>query len=540
MTLRQSHRRWLATGLVTSAALLTGCESIPRNSVTEALNLTSAPATLELPPPPPKDRQWTNAEDDVIYSRVTGFGLARLPAMESYLNALLQQIRQEAGVPDWPGKVYVQADPGLNAYTRGAGNIYLSIGFLSAATTEDEVFGLLAHEFAHSYLQYAALEQTVVDSDKFSNVSAAITYVGRGIAQTGGQGKLSQSQQLQALRPARNFLLAYQLGRNTLAPAWERSQEHAADALAVRLSIRMGYSVPDGLVAMLERLHASEQEEDRRKAELRDRVRKDFDATREQAQKQMGNDPKALDNFVNSFQNELLTNFSQIGGDFTGYLTSTHPSTDKRIDRVNQLHEQLMKSREWPAARTEAWLKVKNQAGVQRAFAGYRSAAEAQLALSTDSHDDARRFARASYTDETHGHALPAMMLWQSGYTDKNNTMSKAMLANMNSPQHRSWRPYLVYAQHLHQSGKKKQAQTVLDEGFSHFARAPLAWVEYIDMQLQFNDGAKAQALAQQCAEKFPSFGPACQRAATPNKAEKVAPGKVKVDLGWMDRLLQR
>lgn len=527
----------LATGLVVASALLAGCESIPRNPVTEALNITSAPATLDLPPAPPADRQWADAQDDVLNSSATGYGLARMPVMERYLNGLLEKIRQEAGVPGWPGQVYVRADNGLNAYTQGAGNIYVTIGFLERIATEDELVGLLAHEFAHNYLQYATLAQTVVDSDQLSNVSAALTYVGHGIAQSGLK---TQAQQDHALRPALSLLLAYQLGRNMLAPAWERSQEHAADAMAVRLSIRMGYSVPDGLVAMLERLDAAEKEDDRRKTEVREKMRKDLEATREQAQKQFASDPKARNAFVNSFPQELLTHFSQAGDDLTLYLTSTHPATDDRIDRVNKLHEQLMQNREWPAARDAEWKKTKNHRSVQRAFAGYKKVADAQLALSAGNQSDARRFARDSYTEETQGHALPAMVLWQSGYTDKNNTMAKAMLANMRSPQHRSWRTYMVYSQYLHQRGKTRDAKAVLDEGFGHFARAPVAWNDYIGMQVEFKDLAKAQQLAGECRQKFPTFGAACQRSATPPVAQKAAPGKASVDLGWLGRLLQR
>lgn len=516
--------------LVVAGGLLAGCESVPK--VAGVVGIQSTPKTLELPPKP-QPRSWADAQEEVLNSRATGYGLVYVPEMEKYLTGLLQKIRTEAGVPDWPGKVYVTASSSLDAYTQHSGNIYVSLTFLEQIQNEDELVGLLAHEFAHSYLAYAELQSTVMQTDKASDIASTISYVVRAAEQSGVQ---TTAKQESAMRPARNLLMAYQLGRNLLVPAWERSQEYAADDVAVQLSIRMGYSVPDGLVSMLERVDTQQQVLAKRKAEQRARMRQQFEATRTgQASAGNGKPSKGVvEGMVDSLQQELVGQLSFIGKDLSDFLRDSHPDTDKRIDRANQLHEKLMAEREWPAARSAEWNKLKSQRAVQRIFASYRSAAQAQVALEGDALADARRFARQSISAETQGHALPAMVLWQAGSTGKDQDVRVALQNNMRSAQHRAWRPYMLYAQNMLQQGNTREAKRVLDEGFAHFERAPVAWHEYIGMQMQFKDTDKAQKLAAECQKRFPAYGPGCRRAATPAKAAG------KNDLGWLTGWFER
>lgn len=515
--------------LLVAGGLLAGCESVPK--VAGVVGMQSTPKTLELPPKP-QARSWADAQEEVLNSRATGYGLVYLPEMEKYLTGLLQKIRTEAGVPDWPGKVYITASSSLDAYTQHSGNIYVSLTFLEQIQNEDELVGLLAHEFAHSYLAYAELQSTVMQTDKASDIASTISYVARAV----DQGAKTAAQQETAMRPARNLLMAYQLGRNLLVPAWERSQEYAADDMAVQLSIRMGYSVPDGLVSMLERVDTQQQTLAKRKAEQRARMRQQFAASRPaQAGGANGKASKGVvDDVVTGLQQELVGQLSFIGKDLSDFLRDTHPDTDKRIDRANQLHEKLMADREWPAARNAEWNKLKNQRAVQRIFAGYRNAALAQVALEGDALADARRFARQSISAETQGHALPAMVLWQAGSTGKDQDVRVALQNNMRSAQHRAWRPYMLYAQNMQQQGNTREAKRVLDEGFAHFERAPVAWHEYIGMQMQFKDTDKAQKLAAECQKRFPAYGPGCRRAAMPPQPAG------KNDLGWLTGWFER
>lgn len=526
-----AHRSLLtrSCAAVVMTLALVGCESMPTSKVKEVLTLQTTPKSLDLPPAPLNATEWADGDQEHLQNRAKGFGLVHMPKMEAFLNGLLQKIRQEAGVPNWPGKVYILANSGLDAYTQRSGNIYISLGYLQAAETEDELFALIAHEFSHSYLEYDALRSSLLKTDKAADIGAVLSFVGHG-----GDLKNATGSGGKAIETAVGVMLAYQLGRNVLAPAWSRSQEYAADDMAVQLSIRMGYSVEDGLVRILERQAAAEKEQDEMTQKQRDVLRKQFEQVRSQLGAQITSQEKVTGGqlaygVVHGFMGEL----SFLGEDIVGSLTSAHPDVKKRMDRVKDLNDRLMGDREWPESRSAAWMKLRKERSAQRIFDSYQNATKAQFALTTAAPDDARRFARMSRISETQGHAMPALVTWQT--SDGRNSL-KALEENMNSPKHRAWRSYVIYAEKMMERGNTREANRVLDQGFKHFSVAPTAWVEYITMQAKLKNTKKAQELAKACADRFDGYGPACTRAANAGTAGPKGP----VSFEWLEKLIVR
>ena len=523
---------WRSCAVVTLALGLSACKTMPTNSVTQALKIETGPKSLDFAAAPVNATDWANAEQEHLQNRAEGYGLVHMPGMEKFLNGLLAKVRAEAGVPQWPGQVYITADSGLDAYTQKSGNIYLSLGYLQEAESEDELLALVAHEFAHSYLEYDALRASLLKTDWVADIGTNITFTSRG-----GDLKNIGKANSRALESAAAVFAAYQLSRNLLAPAWSRSQEFAADEMAVQLSIRLGYSVPDGLVRVLERQMASEIVQEEQKLKHREVVRKAFEEARNQLGKDITSKEKLTgQQLANGIQHGLLGEFSFVGQDFTAYLTSKHPDTDKRIAHVNQVHERLMGEREWPQSRSAEWLKLKKTRSAERVFDSYRHATLASNALKSDAPDapnEARRFARQSRNAETQGHALPALVTWQVG--DEKGA-AKALQENMSSPQHRAWRSYTLYAENMLKQGKTTEARRVLDQGFKHFESVPRAWVDYIGMQTQMKNTKKAQELATECAKRFEGYKPACDRAASPDSFAPRGPAS----FAWVETLLGR
>src|SRR5690554_2684558 len=90
---------------VWAGLMLAGCQHLPDSlSSVPLLQSSAADAralAAELPPAP--ERDWPVVDHDVINIGAQGHGLVHMPAMQSYLNGLLARIKQEAGVPGWPG-----------------------------------------------------------------------------------------------------------------------------------------------------------------------------------------------------------------------------------------------------------------------------------------------------------------------------------------------------------------------------------------------------------------------------------------------------
>lgn len=504
---------WYSTAVLGLMAALSGCESmptLPSNVVTQTFNMDTPANTLELKPAPDA-RVWVDGAQEVINNRASGYGLVHLPQVQTYLDGLLQKIRTEAGVPQWPGKVYISASSDLNAYTQGSGNVYISLGLLAQMENEDELIGVLAHEFAHTYLQYAELQEAALNPQKDSEISSIVNTIGQNLQHT---GVAKNPKQEKAMRNASTLLSAYQMGRSLVGPAWSRAQEHAADDMAVQLSIRLGYSVTDGWIKALERTMAYDKQAEVIQNKQREALNQSFNNVRDAALSQVGSQNFGA-NMGNMLSQELVGNLTGAGKDLAQMFTSSHPDTAARIARISALNDKLMGSdRPRPQSRQRDWSKIKKTRAVQAMFASYLNAAQAQALLGTSPDSEVIKIARKSLVQETQGHAMPALLGWQVNRNDP--ALLRALQANMKSPQHRAWKSYVLYAEHLLAQNKKRDAQKVMDDGFQHFKASPLAWQDYIRLQAQLNNTAKANQMAAECGQKFQPYAQGCLRAAVP------------------------
>jgi len=178
---------------------------------------------------------------DVRDQRAQGYGLVQLPEMQAYLNALLAKIKQSAGVPQWPGAVYVTVTSELDAYSTGAGNIYLSLAWLESMESEDEVVALLSHEFGHVYLNAHKLGAVVTAADQAAKWAAIALALAKKTGDATGWTAVDR------------LMLSYEAGKNTFAPAWGRGEEEDADKFGATLSLQLNYSFSKGFKAFLER-----------------------------------------------------------------------------------------------------------------------------------------------------------------------------------------------------------------------------------------------------------------------------------------------
>jgi len=216
---------------------------------------------------PPAARTWPDQGQDVLNQRARGFGLVNAPELGRYLNALYARIKAQAGVPAWPGAVHVLASEKLEAYATAAGNIYVSLPWLTSAESEDELAALLSHEFGHIYLHYHQLEGAIADADMAAGT------VGVGVAIVNKTAQATGWTQLDSL------VAAYALGKGLATTMYGRSQESAADGFGLNLTLKMGYTYDHGMKAFLERVasweDSNQAREQRRQDKLLAAIRRD-------------------------------------------------------------------------------------------------------------------------------------------------------------------------------------------------------------------------------------------------------------------------
>lgn len=523
-------QRWTARRTVVAlcvaasgVGLITGCESLPVKAnalLPDSMGLGGSMKVGQLPPIPP-ERQWPDPAQDVRDQRAQGYGLVQLPQMQVYLNGLLAKVKQAAGVPQWPGAVYITAVSELDAYCTGAGNIYLSLGWLESAESEDEIVALLSHEFGHVYLNAHQLGTAVTASDQAAKWAA----VGLVLVKKAGDAT--------GWTPVDSLLLSYEAGKSTLAPAWGRKEEEWADRFGATVSLQLKYSFSRGFKTFLERQATWEaQNAKQREAEKLQLLASLKQASEERLRKQnagpKGGAQEALQDVqiaLNGGVVEASQGINNAIKDAVRSITQTHPDTEARLTSLTEQVLPLMEGKPRPAATVEPWQRALAQPQTAAVLKNYRLAMDAQAALQQQDHATARKLALAAATGPTAQHALPAMLLsLTEGYasvaeartrrSSARSTVIDPLDRNLKSEPDRAWHIYALRANRLLQAGQAVQAKAVMREGFDYFGNSPAAWPDAIRFTAQTQGWPSAKQLAQNCASRFPSHDSICMQAA--------------------------
>lgn len=515
------------------ASLLAGCQATMPKSLADLSLPSFATATLSpvAPLPPPQARTWPDQAQDVLNQRARGFGLVNAPELQSYLNGLYARIKKQAGVPGWQGGVYLLASDALQAHATGAGNIYLSLPWINAAQSEDEIVALLSHEFGHIYLHYHELEGAVADAD----VAAGWMALGVGIAK--------KTAQATGWNHVDTLVTVYTMGRGLATTVYSRSQENAADNFGLNVSAKMGYSYEHGMKAFLERLASWEEQNEARQALQEQQT---LQAVREQALKstaaQNQKPNNALSQSLLQSQGEMSAGIAAAMQQFTfdfgkvaQKIRKDHPDTVERIDSLTASVAPIPELQN----PKDPVLKPFNQARKDRRtaliLANYDDAFEV---IKTPKDSNALAKARKAASGVTATHAVPLFALY--------NAMSEqpaalrgtrpdpglVLEANFRSEPDRAWKIYQERSARLQAVRQTAAAKKVIDQGVVYFDKAEEIWPEVIRFYGETQSWDDAKKLAQNCSKNFRSMAARCnQAAASPAEVAEVArKSKVKAD----------
>jgi predicted Zn-dependent protease len=91
------------------------------------------------------------------------------PVVTEYVNRVAQNIARNSDLKV-PLTVKVIDDPTINAMSLPGGFLYVNTGLLEAATEEDELAGVMAHEIAHVAARHWAAQQTKATIAQFATI----------------------------------------------------------------------------------------------------------------------------------------------------------------------------------------------------------------------------------------------------------------------------------------------------------------------------------------------------------------------------------
>ncbi len=141
--------------------------------------------------------------------------------LESYLNQIVQRLVAQAAPRPFEYRLKVVGDASINAFTFGAGYLYVNAGLLARMENEAQVAMVLGHEIAH------AVESHVTEGMK---ADAGINLLGQ-LAGQAAAGRIDQ----QVLAKT------YEYSMNAAVNGHGRGQESQADELGIEYMANAGY-----------------------------------------------------------------------------------------------------------------------------------------------------------------------------------------------------------------------------------------------------------------------------------------------------------
>ncbi|MEI5996283.1 M48 family metalloprotease [Paraburkholderia bengalensis] len=538
-----------ALGATLLAVVLTSCAGLPApetlSSAMGGPQKAVMKAAGDIPPAP--EHTWPDINQDLNDRRADGFGLVPMPDMERYLNGLLQKIKTVTGTTDWPGSVHITAETSLKASSSPAGNIYLSIGWLQSAESEDEIFGLLAHEYGHIYLNHYAVYD-VKNAGDSSALLAGVTWsiVNRNITDHGWNG-------------LDKIAVVQTIGSTVFIPAWQRHIEEQADLFGATVSLRCNYSYIHGFKAFLERIDTYDRQ-------AKDRDKKLLEAQNEaihvQIRKQtlasvaksppppvVASDAAAplqalagINDALRQLNDALIEgqiSLKEKSFDATqaidgalvagsAAIRDTHPEGAAREDDLSKEVASLLPAKR-PAPRIKPWEAARNQPQTKLILAHYALIPQIEMLQAQRRYPEALKLAQQAASGPTLNDGMPDFYLGNLlvlARASGKPTTTQIFMRNLSSRE-RSWKLQLALA-HLMLGENRDQAQNYLQQQFAYFGEAPATWPDVIAFYRDSGDIKRSKDMANICAIKMPSYRPSCL--AMSQTPAELAEQKAKID----------
>lgn len=149
----------------------------------------------------------------------------------------------EAVIPSqysWPFQFHVIPQKEINAFALPGGQMFVNVGTITAASTEAELAGVMAHEMAHVYMQHGAKQ---AGKTQTTSLIAGIAGALFGTTTGGVLGQLAQA--------------GIEFGAQGIILKYSRADEAQADAVGAIILYKAGYN-PQALADFFQKLAAQD------------------------------------------------------------------------------------------------------------------------------------------------------------------------------------------------------------------------------------------------------------------------------------------
>jgi len=166
------------------------------------------------------------------------------PALTAYLNSICGAITVNSPRPDIYNGYHVAIldSDEINAFATSGGHILVTRGLINAASSEDMLAGVIAHEVGHIQLQHS------IKAIKSSRITQALMVT--GTSAVGAAAGMNVNQLTDVFNESVGEIV-----QTMVSNGYSQTQEYDADNKALSLMADAGYN-PQGLIDMLNQLKA--------------------------------------------------------------------------------------------------------------------------------------------------------------------------------------------------------------------------------------------------------------------------------------------
>lgn len=421
------------------------------------------------------------------------FGLDDDRGLKAYLGGLLSRITRDAGLPEGCCRVEIVETYSLDAYSKPSGTVFVTIGWLLNAGSEDELVALLAHETGHIAKNHYRSDDFVTGTTAARQLYLAGAFV----------VSIAKKTQI-SLTFDRPLQYTARVTSQIIHPSLSREQELEADRFAIDTSARLGYSMKDGTKAFLERLASLEEGTQRaaiaqaQQSELAQQLKEMFDA-----------------------------------------LARKHDTARDRLNTATAYYEQsppvvvpmAAPRAKGKSGRVDGWKTLQASKSVAALMTAYRNSSEANEAIEGHRYVEASLLLRKIDAKMLSMHLLMAMS--QCRLYEATGDLAKANACFDSALQHNfgSWKLYVEKADLLKRSGNAAGGLALLDDGYRRLGTPPEALPTLVDYSRDVNVERRNDynarcmlttvALRQACADALTS--PAEKQAATDAETKRLS-----------------
>ncbi len=313
------------------------------------------------------------------------------PELHAYAESILAKLLAGWGGEHPKMRLWITSDPGLEAESNSAGDLFLARGWFDNVESEDEIAAVMAHEVSHVLLGHFSRDDEhergrMAVTGAASAASMAFTVgslrpQGTGMGTTlavGDQGKLNHK-----IRDAAMIRFAVdEIADVAVNAPWAREQEDQADLLGIDLLYRAKYNVL-AMRDVLQRLADYEKTLDQKidvlsgnyDDMLKDSLTSSTDVT----------------TLTASLEDKAKSWMWSVAGKLNERYVRAHPDTQARLDDVAKYIAREYEDDPGPKPNTASFKKIVSGKGIHAVLSEHTDAVQASALT-----DDKDRTKRAS------------------------------------------------------------------------------------------------------------------------------------------------